>query len=63
MRLVNPSVTSHWELIDVKEAYSIDPVGPVVGDMAKVVLHAACSGLGIAMLPDSSVVDFLRSVS
>ncbi|MFM0392509.1 LysR family transcriptional regulator [Paraburkholderia phytofirmans] len=60
LRLVNSSSTAHWELTDGKSTHSIQPVGPLVGDHPEAVLHAACSGLGIAMLPGFAVVDQIR---
>lgn len=60
LRLVNPSITSHWELTDGKNFSTLDPTGPVVGDNPEVVLHSVVSGLGIAMLPCYAVVDALR---
>jgi len=61
LRVANPSTTPRWELTDGKNRYALDPVGPLVGDNPEVVLHAACSGLGIALLPRFSVVDSMRS--
>ncbi len=60
LRLVNPSITSHWELVDGKNVCTLDPTGPVVGDNPEVVLHSAVSALGIAMLPSYAVLDALR---
>lgn len=60
LRLVNPSITSYWELINGKGVYALDPTGPVVGDNPEVVLHSVISALGIAMLPSYAVVDALR---
>jgi len=61
LRLVNPSTTPHWELIDGKTTHSMQPVGPLVGDHPEAVVQAACSGLGIALLPGFAVVDRIRS--
>ncbi|OAJ55026.1 LysR family transcriptional regulator [Paraburkholderia ginsengiterrae] len=61
LRLVNPSTTPHWELTDGKMTHSMQPAGPLVGDHPEAVLHAACSGLGIALLPVFSVLDRIRS--
>ncbi|HEX7911591.1 MAG TPA: LysR family transcriptional regulator [Paraburkholderia sp.] len=61
LRLVNPSTTPHWELTDGKMTHSMQPVGPLVGDHPEAVLHAACSGLGIALLPVFAVLDRIRS--
>ena len=61
LRLVNPSVKAQWELTDGNRAYSLLPTGPLVGDNPEAVLHGACSGLGIGMLPLFSVVDRMRS--
>jgi DNA-binding transcriptional LysR family regulator len=60
LRLVNPSTTLDWELTDGKTAYSIQPAGPLVGNYPEVVRRAACSGLGIALLPGFAVLDELR---
>jgi DNA-binding transcriptional LysR family regulator len=61
LRLANPSTTPEWTMTDGKETFSLDPTGPLVGDNPEVILHGACSGLGIAMLPRFSVVDKVRS--
>lgn len=60
LRLVNPSVTSHWDLNCGDEHCTIDPEGPLIGNAAEVLLDSALRGLGIAMLPVYSVVDELR---
>lgn len=60
LRLINPSITPHWELVDGKNVCTLDPTGPVVGDNPEVVLHSVLSALGIAMLPCYAVVDALR---
>lgn len=61
LRLFNPSTKPHWELTDGSLTYSLVPAGPLVGDNPETVLHGACSGLGIALLPLFSVVDRMRS--
>ncbi|GGC58017.1 LysR family transcriptional regulator [Undibacterium terreum] len=61
LRLINPSTTPHWELTDGQHTYTLDPRGPLVGDTPEAVLHGACSGLGIALLPLYSVVDRILS--
>ena len=60
LRLINPSATAHWELTDGTQTHTLLPAGPLVGDTPEAVLHGACSGLGIAMLPLYSVVDQIR---
>jgi DNA-binding transcriptional LysR family regulator len=60
LRLVNPSITPHWELTDGKQLCTLDPSGQVIGDNPEIVLHSALSGLGIAMLPCYAVVDALH---
>jgi DNA-binding transcriptional LysR family regulator len=60
LRLINPSAQPHWELTDGGTTCSLNPTGPLVGDTPEAVLHGACSGLGIAMLPLYSVVDQIR---
>ncbi|WP_459619877.1 LysR family transcriptional regulator, partial [Burkholderia sp. 3C] len=60
LRLVNPSITPHWELTDGKHVHALDPSGPVVGNNPEVVVHGVLSALGIAMLPCYTVVDALR---
>jgi DNA-binding transcriptional LysR family regulator len=61
LRLVNPSLTPHWELGDGKTSHMLDPTGPVVGDTPEVVVHSVVSGLGIALLPCWTVIDALRN--
>lgn len=61
LRIANPSTTPQWTLTDGRKTFTFDPTGPLVGDNPEVILHGACSGLGIAMLPRFSVVDRLRS--
>jgi DNA-binding transcriptional LysR family regulator len=60
LRLVNLSITPHWELVDGKQVRTLDPTGPVVGDNPEVVLHSVLSALGIARLPCYAVVDAFR---
>jgi DNA-binding transcriptional LysR family regulator len=60
LRLVNPSFTTHWELVDGGASCIHEPVGPITGDTAQPVLHGALNGLGIAMLPRHHVVDEMR---
>lgn len=60
LRLVNSSVTSHWELDCGEEQFTIDPDGPLIGNAAEVLLDSALHGLGIALLPAYSAVDELR---
>jgi DNA-binding transcriptional LysR family regulator len=60
LRVINPSTTPHWELTDGKSTYALDPTGSVVGDNPEVVLHGACSGLGIALLPGYAAVDAIQ---
>lgn len=60
LRLVNSSVTAHWELDCGAEHVKLDPEGPLIGNAAEVVCDSAVRGLGIAMLPLYSVVDELR---
>lgn len=61
LRLINPSTKPHWELTDGRLSYSLVPAGPLIGDNPEAVLHGACSGLGIGMLPLYSVVDRTRT--
>ncbi|KXU84655.1 LysR family transcriptional regulator [Caballeronia megalochromosomata] len=61
LRLVNSSTTPQWEMSDGKNTLSIQPVGPLVGDHPEAVVHAACCGLGIALLPGFAVLDKIRS--
>lgn len=61
LRIANPSTTAQWTMTDGKSTFRMDPTGPLVGDNPEVVLHAACNGLGIAMLPLFSAVDRVRS--
>jgi DNA-binding transcriptional LysR family regulator len=60
LRLVNSSFTSSWELQRGGENFTVDPAGPLVGNIVEVLLDSALSGLGIVMLPAYSVVDDLR---
>jgi DNA-binding transcriptional LysR family regulator len=60
LRVINPSVGPQWELNDGRLTHALLPDGPLVGDTPEAVLHGACSGLGIAMLPLYSVVDQIR---
>ncbi|MBN3804077.1 LysR family transcriptional regulator [Paraburkholderia sp. Ac-20336] len=60
LRLVNPSLTTHWKLINGNESFTIDPVGPIIGDLPEPVVHAAIHGLGIALLMSHNIVDALR---
>ncbi|MFD1557534.1 LysR family transcriptional regulator [Paraburkholderia silviterrae] len=61
LRLVNPSLSSNWELEDGKRLVTIQPRGPVVGDNPEVVLQSVLDGLGVALLPRHDVVDSLRT--
>jgi DNA-binding transcriptional LysR family regulator len=61
LRLVNPSLSSSWELEYGKQLVTIQPRGPVVGDAAEVVMQSVLEGLGVALLPRHSVVDALRT--
>lgn len=61
LRIVNPSTTPQWTLTDGQRTYLLDPGGPLTGDNPEVVVHAACSGLGVALLPLFSAVDRIRS--
>ncbi|CAG2127174.1 HTH-type transcriptional regulator DmlR [Cupriavidus yeoncheonensis] len=61
LRIANPSTTPQWAMTNGKRTVMLDPTGPLVGDNPEVVLHAACSGLGIAMLPLFSAVDRVRN--
>jgi DNA-binding transcriptional LysR family regulator len=60
LRVINPSSAAHWELTDGARSHTLLPAGPLVGDTPEAVLHGACSGLGIALLPLYSVVDQIR---
>jgi DNA-binding transcriptional LysR family regulator len=59
LRLVNPSVTSYWELERGAEHVMLDPEGPLVSNAGEVLLASALRGLGVAMLPIYAVVDDL----
>lgn len=61
LRLVNSSTTPQWEMSDGRNTHSIQPSGPLVGDHPEAVVHAACCGLGIALLPGFAVLDKIRS--
>ncbi|WP_296943171.1 LysR family transcriptional regulator [uncultured Massilia sp.] len=61
LRLVNSSVTSHWELDNGTDHVRLDPQGPLVGNAAEVVLDGALRGLGIAMLPFYSIVEDIEN--
>ena len=61
LRLVNPSTTPHWELTDGKTTHSMQPEGPLVADKPEAIVQAACSGLGIALLPGFAAVDRIRN--
>lgn len=61
LRLVNPSLTPQWDLINGEDTSTIRPTGPIVGDIPEVVLHGVESALGIAMLPAYVVVDALKA--
>ncbi|WP_186108523.1 LysR family transcriptional regulator [Burkholderia gladioli] len=60
LRLLNPSISSNWELSDGKTLEILSPIGPVLGDIPEVVLQGALGGLGIALLPRYNVVDALK---
>jgi DNA-binding transcriptional LysR family regulator len=60
LRLVNASTTPDWELSDGKTSLSFEPAGPLIGDHPEAVVHAASSGLGIALLPAFAVLDKIR---
>ncbi|WP_028223547.1 LysR family transcriptional regulator [Paraburkholderia oxyphila] len=60
LRLVNPSTTPHWALTDGKATHSFEPAGPLIGDHPEAVVHAACTGLGIALLPGFAVLDHME---
>ncbi|EKZ95955.1 LysR family transcriptional regulator [Cupriavidus sp. HMR-1] len=61
LRIANPSTTPDWTLTDGTRSFTLDASGPLVGDNPGVVLHAASSGLGIALLPIFSAVDHIRN--
>jgi DNA-binding transcriptional LysR family regulator len=60
LRLANPSVSPHWELVSGEERLVVDPVGPLVANGVEVLLDSVLGGLGIALLPAYSAVDELR---
>jgi DNA-binding transcriptional LysR family regulator len=60
LRLVNPSMSSHWDLSDGQSLFTPNASGPVIGDTPEVVLHGTLAGLGITMLPTYTVIDALR---
>jgi DNA-binding transcriptional LysR family regulator len=60
LRLLNPSMSSLWDLSDGQSLYTPDVRGPVIGDTPEVVLHSTLAGLGITMLPTYAVIDALR---
>lgn len=41
LRLLNPSISSNWELSDGKTLEILSPIGPVLGDIPEVVLQGA----------------------
>ncbi|MGO4475878.1 LysR family transcriptional regulator [Massilia sp. 2TAF26] len=61
LRLVTSSFSSCWQLDRGDEHVTLDPQGPLIGNIAEVLLDGALRGLGIALLPAYSVVDDLRS--
>lgn len=61
LRLANPSVSPHWELVAGGDSFSFDPQGPLTGSGAEVLLDSALRGLGIALLPFYAAVDELRA--
>jgi DNA-binding transcriptional LysR family regulator len=63
LRLVNPSMSSHWDLSDGQNLFTPDVRGPVLADTPEVVLHSTLAGLGITLLPAYTVIDALREGS
>jgi DNA-binding transcriptional LysR family regulator len=63
LRLVNPTMSSHWDLSDGQSLYTPEARGPLIGDTPEVVLHGTLAGLGITMLPAYTVIDALRDGS
>ncbi len=63
LRLVNPSMSSHWDLSDGQNVFTADARGPVLADTPEVLLHSALAGLGITLLPAYTVIDALRAGS
>lgn len=61
LQLVNPSVLKDWILVNhQQEKYLYEAKGPLVADTPDVVLDAAESGAGIAMLPLFSVISAIQ---
>lgn len=62
VRLVNPSITPDWYLINpAGETQRLDVRGPLVADTPELLLDVALRGAGIALLPLFSVIDDVRA--
>lgn len=61
LRLVNPSITAQWHLINDDYSYQIDISGPLIADTPELLLDMAQQGMGIALLPTFTVNEAVRS--
>lgn len=62
LRLVNPSITPDWNLINADgETQRLDVRGPLVADTPELLLDVALRGAGIALLPLFSIIDEVKA--
>jgi DNA-binding transcriptional LysR family regulator len=62
LRLVNPSITPDWHLLNAKgESYQIDIGGQLIADNPELLLDVVQQDMGIALLPMFSALDAVQN--
>jgi len=62
LRLVNPSITADWHLLNAKgESYQIDIGGQLIADNPELLLDVVQQDMGVALLPMFSALDAVQN--
>ncbi|WP_202742397.1 LysR family transcriptional regulator [Acinetobacter calcoaceticus] len=62
LRLVNPSITADWHLLNAHgESYQIDIGGQLIADNPELLLDVVQQDMGVALLPMFSALDAVRN--
>lgn len=62
LRLVNPSITPDWHLLNAKgESYQIDTGGQLIADNPELLLDVVQQDMGVALLPMFSALDAVQN--
>ncbi|WP_336168869.1 LysR family transcriptional regulator [Acinetobacter sp. 161(2023)] len=62
LRLVNPSITPDWHLLNAKgDSYQIDTGGQVIADNPELLLDVVQQDMGVALLPMFSALDAVQN--